>query len=73
MPTHKLSPYRQKVSKVKHALRLQGSSLAEWASQNGYTSDQVYATTRRERVSDFGISREIAEKLNFITKENTHA
>ena len=69
MPAHKLSPYRQKVSKVKHALRLKGSSFAEWASQNGYTSYQVYATTRLERASNFGISREIAEKLNFITTE----
>lgn len=66
-----LSPYRQKVQEVKHRLWDEGSDFTQWGKDNGgYTQNQMYATTRRERVSKFGISREIALKLGLIEGES---
>lgn len=58
--------YTDKVNAARHRLSQEDKTFEKWAKENGYTLNQVYATTRRKTVSKFGISREIAEKLGLI-------
>ena len=65
-----ISAYKKRVEDVRHQLGQNNSDFAQWAKDNGYTINQVYATTRRDKPSKFGISREIAEKLGLLTGEH---
>lgn len=58
--------YTDKVNEARHRLSQQDKTFEQWAKENGYTANQVYATTRRKTVGKYGISREIAEKLSLI-------
>lgn len=53
---------------VLHALRKQGSSLKEWAADNGYGYKNASNVLRGINRANFGHGREIAEKLNKLVE-----
>ena len=69
MSNRAVTPYKERVNKVKDTLRRQGSSLLEKGLAMGYTRNQIYMVTRRENPAEFGITLEIAEKLGLISPE----
>jgi gp16 family phage-associated protein len=49
--------------RVKHELRLQGSSLKAWAAENGYPYRTVSDVVRGVNKATFGMGYEISVKL----------
>lgn len=53
----------QKALDIKHQLRLRGSTLKQWAADNGYPMHLVSNVMRGVNKATFGRGREVAEKL----------
>ncbi|WP_223146895.1 hypothetical protein [Methylomonas fluvii] len=56
-----------------HALRKQGSTLKQWAKDQGYGYRNASNVIRGTSRAHFGEGREIAEKLNKLIKEAANA
>ena len=61
--------FKKGVERIKLKLRRNNSSYAQWAKENGHTVSQVYAVTRRTTEPQWGLSRDIALKLEIIKGE----
>lgn len=62
--THPINPsFKQKANAVKQRLYAEGTTLKQWAEDNGYSPTQVYRVMRGENKALYGEGHAIAVKL----------
>ncbi|MDO5650531.1 MAG: DNA-binding protein [Moraxella sp.] len=61
---HPINPtFKQKANAVKARLYAEGTTLKQWAEDNGYSPTQVYRVMRGENKALYGEGHAIAVKL----------
>lgn len=50
-------------SQVKEKFRLAGKTISEWATENGYTRNEVYRVLNGQAKANYGKAHDIAVKL----------
>lgn len=60
---------KSKANDIKHCVRKQGMTLKEWAAANGFKYRDVSDVVRGIRFGNYGVGRDIREKLEELTAE----
>jgi gp16 family phage-associated protein len=63
---------KSKANDIKHRVRKHGMTLKEWSAANGFKYRDVSDVVRGIRFGNYGVGRDIREKLEELTSEVDH-
>lgn len=61
-----MNDHLERAHRIKHSFRQKGTTLTAWARENGYKYRDVSDVIRGIRRGNYGVGREIAEKLGLV-------